>query len=103
MKTTKKVAETKSPAAKGKKADAPRATKPEAKPEKPAARPSSKSETILALLRKKGGATSAELMDATGWQAHSVRGFISAVVSKKLGLKVESAKREDGVRAYSLA
>jgi hypothetical protein len=32
-----------------------------------------------------------------------VRGFISGVVGKKLGLKVESAKREDGVRAYSLA
>jgi hypothetical protein len=42
-------------------------------------------------------------MKATDWQAHSVRGFISGTLGKKMGLKVESTKREDGERVYSLA
>ena len=42
-------------------------------------------------------------MEATGWQAHSVRGFISGTLGKKMGLKVESAKRADGQRVYTLA
>ena len=42
-------------------------------------------------------------MVATGWQAHSVRGFISGVLSKRMGLTVESVKRQDGKRAYSVA
>jgi len=43
-----------------------------------------------------------ELMKATGWQPHSVRGFISGTVGKKMGLTVESAKGEDGERSYSI-
>ena len=39
-------------------------------------------------------------MDATEWQAHSVRGFISGSLGKKMGLTVESFKRTDGERAY---
>src|ERR1700694_2083453 len=42
-------------------------------------------------------------MEATGWQALSVRGFISGTLGKKMGLKVESAKRADGQRVYTLA
>jgi len=42
-------------------------------------------------------------MKATDWQAHSVRGFISGALGKKMGLKVESAKREDSERVYSIA
>jgi hypothetical protein len=42
-------------------------------------------------------------MAATEWQAHSVRGFISGSLTKKMGLKIESIKREDGERAYVLA
>jgi hypothetical protein len=41
-------------------------------------------------------------MDATSWQAHSVRGFISGAITKKMGLKVESSKRQDGERIYRI-
>jgi len=41
-------------------------------------------------------------MKATDWQAHSVRGFLSGTLRKKMGLKLESTKREDGDRVYSL-
>jgi len=64
-------------------------------------REGSKSEAVLALLRKPGGATLQALMVATGWQAHSVRGFISGQITKKMRLKVRSFTR-DGQRVYSL-
>jgi hypothetical protein len=82
-----------------------RAKKPQAtKGSKKAAGPreGSKMEKVLELLRRSDGATLAELMKATGWQAHSVRGFLSGTVGKKLGLKLESTKAEDGERTYSL-
>jgi hypothetical protein len=60
-----------------------------------------KKETVLALLRRPEGATLAELMQATGWQSHSVRGFLSGTLKKKMALQVRSSKR-DGVRVYSL-
>jgi hypothetical protein len=56
----------------------------------------------LALLKRPDGATLQELMKATSWQPHSVRGFLSATVGKKMGLKVESVKPEDGERRYSV-
>ena len=61
-----------------------------------------KGATILALVQRNGGATAAELHQATGWQPHSVRGFLSGVIGKKMGLKLASARREDGQRVYSL-
>jgi hypothetical protein len=60
-----------------------------------------KAECILALLRAPGGATLEALMAATGWQAHSIRGFVSGKVCKELGLQVESVRR-DGQRVYCL-
>ena len=65
-------------------------------------REGSKTAIILDLIRRPKGATLEELMAAAGWQAHSVRGFLSAVVGKKMCLKLESSKREDGQRLYQL-
>jgi len=62
----------------------------------------SKKDEILRLLRRPAGATLKNLMTITGWQAHSVRGFISAAVGKKMGLRVASSRREDGQRVYQV-
>jgi hypothetical protein len=66
------------------------------------ARDGSKTAKILALLQRPGGATSKQLMKATGWLPHSVRGFLSGTVGKQMGLTVTSTKGEDGERAYSV-
>jgi Protein of unknown function (DUF3489) len=72
--------------------------------QKPApAREGTKTAKVLDLLKRPGGATAKELMKATGWQAHSVRGFLSGTLGKKMGLAVESTKREDGERQYKIA
>jgi len=73
------------------------------KKKKPAAGDGSKKAAVLALLERKDGATLAELMKATGWQAHSVRGFLSGSLGKKMGLKIDSAKHQDGERTYRVA
>jgi hypothetical protein len=62
-------------------------------------RSGTKQEAVLALLRQPAGATVAAMMKVTGWQPHSVRGFLTGVVRKKLKLKLESAK-VDGNRVY---
>jgi len=80
------------------------ASKKAAEPERKAAAPraESKGAQILALIRRTKGATLAELAKLTGWQNHSIRGFLSGTVGKKMGLTVESTKREDSERVYSL-
>ena len=55
---------------------------------------------VLELLGQKQGATLAEIMKATNWQAHTVRGFISGTLIKKQGLKVESFRSDDKERTY---
>ena len=62
---------------------------------------STKREQIIALLRRPEGATLKAIMLATDWQAHSVRGFVSAQLTKRMGLKVKSFKR-DGERVYRI-
>jgi hypothetical protein len=84
-----------------KRAKAPQQTSQQEKT--PPAREGSKKADVLALLRREEGATLQDLMSATGWQAHSIRGFLSGALGKKMGLTVESAKREDGTRVYSIA
>jgi hypothetical protein len=71
-------------------------------PDAKGVRPGTKKEKILRLLRRSGGATMKELIQATGWQPHSVRGFLSAAVTKKMGLKVLSAKAGNTERRYSV-
>jgi hypothetical protein len=66
------------------------------------ARDGSKTATILELLRRPGGAAAKELLKVTNWQPHSLRGFLSGTVGKKMGLAVTSAKGEDGERSYSV-
>jgi hypothetical protein len=60
-----------------------------------------KTAQVVALLRQPSGATLKAIMAATGWQVHSVRGFISGQVRKRMGLKVQSLER-DGERVYSI-
>jgi len=62
----------------------------------------SKKDAVLELLRRPDGATLAELMEATGWQAHSVRGFLSGTLRKKMGLDPERFEREGGEKAYRI-
>jgi hypothetical protein len=66
-----------------------------AAPKSPIQRAGTKQAQIIALLERPEGATIAEIVTATAWQAHSARGMISGVLKKKLGLVVGSTK-EDG-------
>jgi len=65
-------------------------------------RPGSKTAKILRLLRRPEGASLTELMRAMKWQPHSVRGFLSGTVKRKMRLKLASLKRPDGQAAYRL-
>jgi hypothetical protein len=89
---------------KGKPAKKAKATKkaPKIAKKTAAAREGSKTARVLDLLTRPGGVTLTELMKATGWQPHSVRGVLSGAVGKKMGLTVASAKGEDGERSYSV-
>jgi hypothetical protein len=69
---------------------------------KATARQGSKTAKVLELLNRPRGATLKELMKATGWQPHSVRGFLSGTLGKKMVLAVTSTKNEDGERSYAV-
>jgi hypothetical protein len=78
--------------------------KPVRKPQAKAAtaRRGSKTDEVLAMLQRANGTTLYDIMQATGWQAHSVRGFISGTLGKKMRLTVASTKGEDGQRRYAI-
>jgi len=78
-----------------------RARKPALKPEPPKAPKNTKTARILALLQRPNGATLETLMKATGWQAHSVRGFLSGQLRKRMHLRLKSSK-QNGDRVYKL-
>jgi hypothetical protein len=75
----------------------------EALPEpQPDAKRPSKQDEVIAMLRRPEGATVDEVVSATGWQRHTVRGVFSGTLKKKLGLTLASAKEERG-RVYRIA
>jgi len=67
------------------------------------AREGSKKAEVLELMRRSKGATLAEIMKATGWLAHTVRGFVSGTLIKKQGLKVESFRSDAKERTYRVS
>ncbi len=69
----------------------------------PAVRPGTKQALLIDLLKRKTGASIDEIVEATGWQAHSVRGAISGALKKKLGLAVSSEKTDGRGRVYRIA
>ena len=66
----------------------------------PAPTKTSKQDQVLTLLRRQNGASIDEIVAATDWQPHSVRGFLSGAVKRRLGIDIVSEKGEDGVRRY---
>jgi len=73
------------------------------KPQPSADKPVTKGERIITLLKRSEGASIAEMMKATGWQAHSVRGFLSATAKRRMGLALVSERSDDGDRRYRIA
>ena len=65
-------------------------------------RDGTKQAMMIELLKRPGGATLAEIVEATGWQAHTVRGAMAGALKKKLGLTVTSEKDEVRGRVYRL-
>jgi hypothetical protein len=68
----------------------------------PTIRPGTKLAGIIDAMRHPCGATIAQMMAGTGWQAHTVRGAISGMIRKRLGHEVITEKRTDGQRAYRI-
>ena len=69
------------------------------KANRPSSEPGSKQDSVIEMLKSPAGATIDAMMKATGWQQHSVRGFLAGVVRKRLKLKLGS-KKVDGERVY---
>lgn len=65
--------------------------------------PQTKVTTLIAMLRREGGATIDEMAEATAWKVHSVRGALSGILKKKLGLDIRSEKVEGRGRVYRAA
>jgi hypothetical protein len=78
------------------------AAKTPVKSEEPRGDHVTKQERMLTLLNQPAGASIAEMMQATNWQQHSVRGFLAGTVKRKLGFSLTSFKPDDGVRRYRI-
>jgi hypothetical protein len=74
-------------------------------PESPKTKPvtMTKADKLLKLVKSKRGATIDQMQEASGWQAHSVRGFLSGTVKKRMGLALASETDKQGVRRYRIA
>lgn len=95
------VDETRETAATGRLGGSAEGAKVDAAPSRP--KPGSKLDALITALRRPDGATIADLAEATGWQAHSVRGAISGNLKKKLMLEVTSDVVEGRGRVYRIA
>ena len=80
---------------KGRKASSAKSNRPTA--------PQSKQDVVIQMLRRHSGVTIEDIIAKTGWQPHSVRGFFSGLVKKKLKLPLVSEVGKDGVRRYHIA
>lgn len=72
-------------------------------PKVPVIREGTKQATLIAMLRTRDGATIEEIMAATGWLSHTIRGAMAGALKKKLGLEVSSEKNEARGRVYRIA
>lgn len=79
-----------------------RARAPDAPASQPVQTKGSRQDTLVRLLRRPEGATIDDMAEATGWQPHSIRGALSGVIGKKLGLKVTSEKLPGRARTYKV-
>lgn len=93
---------TRSPGQKGKSAPTTGGKPQRSSAVKPVASAASKQDRVVAMLRRKDGASIAAIMRVTGWQQHSVRGFFAGVVRKKLRLNLTS-EETSGKRIYRIA
>ena len=80
---------------------APSANRAETRDEQQEARVT-KHDRVLTLLSQRSGTTIPEMMEATGWQQHSVRGFLAGMVKKKLGFTLTSSKADGELRRYRI-
>jgi hypothetical protein len=78
-------------------------TEPDPAPKPRTPREGTKQATLIAMLRAPEGATIEEIVAATGWQSHTVRGAMSGALKKKLGLTITSQKVEGRGRCYHIA
>ena len=69
----------------------------------PRTRENTKQAQIIAMLQRPEGATISQIVEATGWQPHTVRGTFAGAFKKKLGLTLSSSKDEHGQRVYRVA
>ena len=77
-------------------------TKTPSKAHEPKVERVTKQERVLTLLSQSEGASIEEMMQATDWQQHSVRGFLAGTVKRKLGFSLTSLKPDGGVRRYRI-